>query len=406
MEILLACLVGVLPAVVLVFYIYLMDKNQREPIPWILKAVWYGVLCAIPAVLIEEVLVHAPIPENTLPRALYDAFVVAALSEESMKLLFLWLLLRKNPYFDERMDCIVYATCVSMGFAGLENIFYLLDNMDDLASVAITRALLSVPGHFFYGVFMGYFMSLYFWGKSGRRNQNLVLILLAPVVLHGIYDACLMAMPLSEEVMGLALMVFLALGIYVWVGGHRHIMRVLARDRKEAYFSNPLHNEGQYNKDERYSGAAEEQPAPDGEEQATVSDILQALRTAKEDEPQNEEQYEEETIESPANRGLFSQPFSFEGRIGRKEFIYSYLIYIVWYRTIKVLGDGAEISEGVAVFVLVSFVPIMWFIIAQCCKRCHDLGHSGWWQLIPFYSLFLLFQEGDPEPNEYGDAVR
>ena len=40
---LLACVAGVLPAIVLVFYIYLLDKNQREPLPWIFKAFLYGV---------------------------------------------------------------------------------------------------------------------------------------------------------------------------------------------------------------------------------------------------------------------------------------------------------------------------------------------------------------------------
>ena len=54
------------------------------------------------------------------------AFFVAAAPEEGAKLLALWLLLRKNPHFDEDFDCIVYSVFVSLGFATLENIGYVL----------------------------------------------------------------------------------------------------------------------------------------------------------------------------------------------------------------------------------------------------------------------------------------
>ena len=62
-----------------------------------------------------------------------------------------------------------------------------------------------------------------------------------------------------------------------------------------------------------------------------------------------------------------------------------------------------DISETFAIIWLMLFIPFCWFLLAQGAKRCHDLGHSGWWQLIPFYVLWMIFQEGEPGTNQYGD---
>ena len=91
--------------------------------------------------------------------ALWNAFVGAAMPEEATKLLMLWLLLRRNKYFDERFDGIVYACCIGMGFAGTENVLYLFGNIENWQSVAVSRAIFAVPGHFMFAVAMGYFYS-------------------------------------------------------------------------------------------------------------------------------------------------------------------------------------------------------------------------------------------------------
>jgi uncharacterized membrane protein YhaH (DUF805 family) len=97
---------------------------------------------------------------------------------------------------------------------------------------------------------------------------------------------------------------------------------------------------------------------------------------------------------------MFEKPFSFDGRIRRTEYGISVIIYVIIY--VIILGV-IESSNGDAAFLGLAFIPMLWFIIAQAAKRCHDVGNSGWWQLIPFYGLWLLFQEGNPGQNEYGD---
>lgn len=226
----LALIAGLTPAIVLIIHIYMRDKYQREPISWVLRAVWYGVLCSFPAAVIESALPAAQ--EGTLHGALYFGYIQAALPEEGMKLFFLWLLLRKNPYFDERMDGIVYAVCVGMGFAGLENVLYMFMNLDDLKTVALSRAVLSVPGHFFFAVFMGYNLSLALWGKEEERPKHWLYTLLIPVLLHGTYDAALFAMSIGDWVAIVALLVFLRLCFWMWDQGHERIVKTLHADKK------------------------------------------------------------------------------------------------------------------------------------------------------------------------------
>ncbi len=99
---------------------------------------------------------------------------------------------------------------------------------------------------------------------------------------------------------------------------------------------------------------------------------------------------------------MFKNPFSFEGRIRRTEYGLSYIIYVVAYAIIAGIGAAAG-SDGAGVIILLGMIPLLWFIWSQGARRCHDLGNSGWWQLIPFYALWMLFQEGQAGANQYGD---
>jgi uncharacterized membrane protein YhaH (DUF805 family) len=95
---------------------------------------------------------------------------------------------------------------------------------------------------------------------------------------------------------------------------------------------------------------------------------------------------------------MFRHPFSFEGRIRRTEYGLSLLIYYAVYFIIALLNTTYH-YEWV---IFVAIIPILWFMLAQGAKRCHDRGNNGAWQLIPFYALWMLFADGEPETNEYG----
>lgn len=96
---------------------------------------------------------------------------------------------------------------------------------------------------------------------------------------------------------------------------------------------------------------------------------------------------------------MFQSPFSFEGRIRRSEFGISLIIYSVCYA----IAMEISTSKSGAVLAIIMYIPMLWFLWAQGAKRCHDLGKSGFWQIIPFYVLWMLFEDGQLGQNEFGE---
>lgn len=89
--------------------------------------------------------------------------------------------------------------------------------------------------------------------------------------------------------------------------------------------------------------------------------------------------------------------FSFEGRIRRRDY------WLMNFGVGLALGLAEVFIETYPLLYLIICIPFVWISIATAAKRCHDLGHNGWWQLIPFYCLWMAFQDGQPMTNEYGE---
>ena len=102
---------------------------------------------------------------------------------------------------------------------------------------------------------------------------------------------------------------------------------------------------------------------------------------------------------------MFSAPFSFNGRIRRLEYGLSLLIY---YSLSYVIGFflgyiGVTDGETYGLEILyISIIPLFIWLMMQGAKRCHDRGNSGWFQIIPFYGLWMLFADGEIGDNQYG----
>ena len=215
---------AVLPALILVYYVYQQDSLQREPAKNLVKAFFYGAASVFASLLISVPSMRLGLFPQEIHSGLdafRSAFFGAAIPEETAKLLLLWLFLRKCKDFDERMDGIVYAVCVGMGFAAFENVEYLIGAGSQWVTVGISRSLTAIPGHFGFAVVMGYFFSLHYFDRYRAPLAGLKMWLY-PVLLHGTYDWIAMSQEVSPELSGaIALAVLLlCFGMLKWARKH------------------------------------------------------------------------------------------------------------------------------------------------------------------------------------------
>ena len=225
---------AILPAILLWLYTCRKDA-QPEPMSQMLKAFLYGALICIPVSFVENYIsgtlfASEGSPSNLIGSTL-EAFIVAAVPEEGFKLLALWLILRHNPFFDEHYDGIVYAVCVGLGFAAVENVGYVLMHADAWLSVAVTRALLAVPGHYAFAVFMGYYYSLYHFGQKSAKN--LLSIFFIPVLAHGCYDAFALTGTVEPVLGGISFILLIYFCIKMHKNARQKITAQVERDRRE-----------------------------------------------------------------------------------------------------------------------------------------------------------------------------
>ena len=179
-------LASVSPVIIIIVYIYFKDKFEKEPKKLLLYNFLFG---AIVSILISTILYK--ITDSIVPlrnhfsvlEQLFKAFFVVALIEEFSKYVIVRFYAQPKKDFNEPFDGIVYAVMVSMGFAAVENIFYVVEGGME---VALIRAFTAIPAHATFGIIMGYFM-----GKAKFTNQRAkwnLIGLLSAILFHGAYD--------------------------------------------------------------------------------------------------------------------------------------------------------------------------------------------------------------------------
>ena len=212
--------IAILPVVVLMVYIYRQDKYQKEPIKSLIKA-FVGGMISIPIDIILVSLVQTCLGGTIVASTVfYSAFLEAGIPEELSKFLIFMILIWRDKNFDEYFDGIVYATFIGLGFACVENIEYVFSYG---FGTGVVRALISVPGHFLFGVLLGYFLSMAKFHPE-HRGRYIGLGLLSAMVAHGLFDWLLMITDvLNPAIGGIIYILFIWGDIRLWKLGLKYI---------------------------------------------------------------------------------------------------------------------------------------------------------------------------------------
>lgn len=175
------------PGIAICLFIFYKDVYNREPKLNLIVSFIIGCFAILPAIWFEQTFSYTI--DGTITGVAIFSYAVVGFSEEASKFIGLRFYSYRQKSFDEPLDGIVYSVMVSMGFATLENVMYVMKYAEagQGLQVGIQRMFLSVPAHASFGVVMGYFV-----GKakfnSGKSMMLMLTGLLIAIFFHGTYD--------------------------------------------------------------------------------------------------------------------------------------------------------------------------------------------------------------------------
>jgi RsiW-degrading membrane proteinase PrsW (M82 family) len=214
---------ALIPVVILLIFIYKKDKKEKEPMGLLMGLFFAGAGTVISALILEsigELIFGLIFPYESALKVFLSAMLVIGPAEEFGKFMVLKLITWKNKNFDYSYDAIVYAVFASLGFAAVENIFYVFGNG---WGVAILRMFTAIPGHASFAVFMGYFYSRAKYAEltnnKSDRSKYLFRAWLIPTIIHGLYDAIILGGTSTESLLmvGSSIILWVVLVIILFV---------------------------------------------------------------------------------------------------------------------------------------------------------------------------------------------
>lgn len=180
------------PGIFWLIYLYKKDRLEPEPKELVIKVFFLGLLAAIPIALAETFFSFSHF---------WLLVLVAPVIEEYGKYLVVRNYAYPNAEFDEPMDGIVYASAAALGFASIENLGYIYStyaktkavfSVESATTAAITvavmRALLSVPGHAIWSSMWGYELGKAKFLPVSDGNRLVARGLVLAMFLHGLFN--------------------------------------------------------------------------------------------------------------------------------------------------------------------------------------------------------------------------
>jgi len=212
-------IIAVIPGIALAMGLYLTDRYDREPVKLLVRLFVFGMLSAVPTIIVERFLSNVNLFTGLLSAA-WTAYIVAGFTEEFFKRLVVMRLAYYHYAFDEKLDGIIYCAYSALGFATIENIMYVLSGYDADPYIGLYRGILSVPAHMLFAITMGYYLSLAkFSPDEESRQRFFVLSLVMPMLFHGTFNFILLSQ------IHLLMVLFIPFVILMWFVNLRKLNR-------------------------------------------------------------------------------------------------------------------------------------------------------------------------------------
>ena len=216
---------AIAPGLALLSYFYLRNQMDTEPRRTLLHAFIFGAIITFPVLFIQFILKE----EQAFSNPFMINVVFTSSIEEFVKWLVILSVILRHIEFDDPYDGVLYGAAVSLGFATVENILYLLSFGIDQAFM---RAILPVSSHALFGVVMGYYYGKGKFTSVVIQKNYIALALFAPIGLHIMYNSILML----EEYFLYAMLPFM---LFLWwfalrkvKQAHEHLIEHLARQHE------------------------------------------------------------------------------------------------------------------------------------------------------------------------------
>lgn len=188
---------GLAPSIIWLLF-YLRKDSHPESNRMIMKIFSWGILAALPVLLIE-IGISRGLAKLNFPLTLtlfLNLFIGVALIEELVKYLVVKGQVLKNPEFDEPVDAMLYMIIAALGFAALENVLVLIPGEEVFLFGEIFRQTIIISFLRFVGAtflhalcsgVLGYFLALSFF-ETKKRIILIVSGLLIATLLHGLFN--------------------------------------------------------------------------------------------------------------------------------------------------------------------------------------------------------------------------
>jgi len=212
-------IVAVGPSLFWLRYFYLKDKYEPEPLSWIVKIFLLGALLTIPVVFIEFL-------SSIFLSEFVIAVIVAPITEECGKFFIVYRSVYQSREFSEPVDGIIYAVTGALGFAMVENIFYIfaipLIELAELFWAVFLRAVLSVPGHALFSSISGYSLGIAKFGNPQNAQKIILAGLAGAIIFHALFNYLLM------DFVWFAFLVLMVIP-FLWWFIHRNIREAIGK---------------------------------------------------------------------------------------------------------------------------------------------------------------------------------